>query len=44
MEHFYVITNGQKDPERKVAKRIQKYLLEKKVLCTLQDDEEDISE
>ncbi len=44
MKHFYVITNGQKDPERKVAKRIQKYLLGKKVLCTLQDEEEDISE
>ena len=40
MKHFYVITNGQKDPDRKVARRIQKYLSEKQVRCTIQDEEE----
>lgn len=44
MKHFYVITNGQKDPQRKVAKRIQKYLCEKQVRCTLQDEEEELQD
>lgn len=44
MKHFYVITNGQKDPQRKVARRIQKYLWEKQVRCTLQDEEEELQD
>lgn len=41
MKHFYVITNVQKDPGLEVAHRIQKYLQEKGVCCTLQEEKEE---
>ena len=40
MKHFYVITNAQKDPGLKVAHRIQDYLQEKGIRCTLQEEKE----
>ena len=40
MKHFYVITNVQKDPGLKVAHRIQDYLQEKGIRCTLQEEKE----
>lgn len=40
MRHFYVITNAQKDPEQKVARRIRQYLQGRNVKCTLQGEEE----
>lgn len=40
MNHFYIITNVQKDPAMEVAHRIQKYLAERNVRCTLHEEEE----
>ena len=44
MEHFYIITNKSKDPDYRVTYRVRDYLVENGKKCSIQENEEKISD
>lgn len=43
MDKFYIITNGYKDPELKVTRKVQQYLLDKGKYCVYQENKGKLS-
>lgn len=40
MKHFFIVTNSQKDENLELTKQVQKYLTDKGMTCTIQDEEQ----
>ncbi len=40
MKHFFIVTNSQKDENLELTKQVQKYLVDKGMTCTIQDEEQ----